>query len=110
MNKRKAGLLVVLLFSQANAQGTIPYPYDKKVLLSQLIKLNDKSIPRILDRQISEKNNLYYGVVYDNDSVVSPIGTSNLIQTLMCSYVSRDSKYYQSKEMLQRMTIAASGL
>lgn len=103
-------LLVVSLINLADAQGKVPYPYDKKVLLSQLIKQNDESIPRILVRQISDKNNSYYGVVFDNDSVVSPIGTSNLIQTLMCSYVSRDSKYYQSKEMLQRMTMAARGL
>jgi len=102
-------LLVASLFNLADAQGTTP-PYDKKVLLSELIKLNDKSIPGILARQISDKNSAYYGVVYDNDSVVSPIGTSNLIQTLMCSYVSRDSKYYHSKETLQRLTMAATGL
>jgi hypothetical protein len=102
-------LFAFLFVNQVNAQG-IAKPFDKKVLLSQLIKLNDESIPRILVRQISDKDNEYYGVVFDNDSVVSPIGTSNLIQTLMCSYVSRDSKYYQSKEMLHRLTMAATGL
>jgi len=102
-------LFAFLLFSKVDAQQTIA-PYDKRELLSQLIKQNDESIPRIIVRQIADKNNPYYGVVFDNDSVVSPIGTSNLIQTLMCSYVSIDSKYYQSKEMLQRLTMAATGL
>jgi hypothetical protein len=83
---------------------------NKKELLSQLIRLNDESIPKVLTRQLVDKKSMYYGVVYDNDSVASPIGTANLIQSLMCSYVSRESKYYQSKEMLQRMTIAARGL
>lgn len=102
-------LSIAILFNLSNADGNPP-PYTKKELLSQLIRLNDESIPEILSRQLTEKNNVYYGAVFNADSVVSPIGTSNLIQTLMCSYVSRDSKYYQSKELLQRMTLAGIGL
>ena len=84
--------------------------HDKKELLSALIKLNDKGIPNALRRQQTEKDKLYYGAAFDGDSVVSPIGTAHLIQTLMCSYVSPESKYYQSEETLQRMILAASGL
>lgn len=102
-------LLVALLFNLADAYG-IKHPYNKKELLSELIKLNDKEIPNALRRQWIEKENLYCGAVFDGDSVVSPIGTSGLIQTLMCSYVSPDSKYYQSKEILQRMILAATGM
>src|SRR5258706_5813491 len=91
------------------ADGITP-PHNKKELLLQLIRLNDESIPVALNRQSTEKDNRYYGAVFDGDSVVSPIGTAGLIQSLMCSYASRDSKYYKSKEILQRMTLAARGL
>ena len=88
----------------------ITSPYRKKELLLELIKLNDKNIPNALNRQWTDKSNVYYGATFDGDSVVSPMQTANLIQNLMCSYVSPESKYYQSKEILQRMTLAASGL
>ena len=84
--------------------------YTKKELLAQLIKLNDENIPKALSRQVMEKRNRYYGALYDGDSIVSPIGTAGLIQTLMCSYVSRDSKFYKSREILDRMTLAAGAL
>ena len=84
--------------------------YTKKELLAQLIKLNDENIPKALSRQVMEKSNRYYGAVYDGDSIVSPIGTAGLIQTLMCGYVSRDSKFYKSREILDRMTLAAGAL
>jgi hypothetical protein len=102
-------LSIVMLFPLSKANG-ITAPYSKKELLSELIKLNDKNIPNALNRQWTDKSNTYYGAAYDGDSVVSPMQTSNLIQILMCSYVSPESKYYQSKEILQRMTLAASGL
>jgi hypothetical protein len=109
---RKEFILIFLsatsLFNQADAQGT-PH-YSKNELVAQLIRLNDESIPKVLASQLTTKNTAYYGAVFDGDSVVSPIGTSLLIQTLMCSYVSRDSKYYQSKELLERMTLAGIGL
>ncbi|HMG90067.1 MAG TPA: hypothetical protein VK589_08400 [Chryseolinea sp.] len=103
------GLLVVATIATSKAGETSPF-YTKKELLAQLIKLNDESIPVALKRQWSEKTNPYYGAVYDGDSILSPIGTAGLIQTLMCSYVSRDSKYYKSKELLGRMTLAARAL
>src|SRR5688572_9040496 len=85
-------------------------PYSKKELLAQLIKVNDENITTILNRQVSEKSSVYYGVVYDNDSIISPIGTAGLIQTLICGYISRDSKFYQSKELLQRMILAGNAM
>lgn len=113
MNIRKKLLLVCLslttLFNLSHADGATP-PYNKKELLLHLIRVNDKNLTIELNRQLTEKDKVYYGAVFDVDSVVSPIGTSHLIQTLMCSYVSRDSKYYQSKEILERMTLAAVGL
>ena len=102
-------LLTTILFHWRDADAN-PHDFTKKELLSQLIRLNDESIPEVLSRQLNDKNTSYYGAVVNADSIVSPIGTANLIQTLLCSYVSPDSKYYQSKELLERMTRAAIGL
>ena len=51
-------------------------PYTKKELLTQLIKVNDENITSALKRQVLDKSSIYYGVVYDNDSIMSPIGTA----------------------------------
>jgi hypothetical protein len=102
-------LFIAILLNRSLAEGIMP-PYNKKELLSQLIRLNDESIPAALSRQSIVKDNVYYGAVLDGDSVVSPIATAGLIQSLMCGFVSRDSKYYKSTEILQRMTLAARGL
>jgi hypothetical protein len=102
-------LSIAMLVPLLKAIG-ITSPYSKKELLMELIKLNDNNIPNALNKQWTDKSNVYYGATFDGDSVVSPMQTANLIQNLMCSYVSPESKYYQSKEILQRMTLAASGL
>ncbi|MBA4055262.1 MAG: hypothetical protein C0490_11160, partial [Marivirga sp.] len=110
-NKKRRIFVCLYLFVLINlSEAGITVLYTKKELLAQLIKLNDENIPKVLSRQLTEKSSIYYGVVYDADSIVSPIGTSNLIQTLICGYVSRDSKFYQSKELLQRMVLAGTAL
>ena len=105
-------ILISLLMLATVAAFAAPTPidYTKKDLVAQLIKLNDENIPKALSRQLMEKSNPYYGAVYDGDSIVSPIGTAGLIQNLMCGYVSRDSKFYKSREILDRMTLAAGAL
>ncbi len=102
-------LFLAFLSNLAFAVDITP-PYDKRELLSELIKLNDKGIPNAISRQWTEKDALYYGAAFDGDRVVSPIGTAHLIQTLMCSYVSPESEFYESKEILRRMILAAGGL
>ncbi|NEW85387.1 MAG: hypothetical protein GZ094_23915 [Mariniphaga sp.] len=84
--------------------------YNKKELLSSLIKINDNIIPKLLNKQWIGKDDTYYGAIYDSDSVVSPQQTSNFIETLISSYVSPGSKYYRSTEILNRMTLAAKAL
>ena len=84
--------------------------YSQQELLSALIKLNDERIPEVISRQWTQEGHIYYGAVYDQDSVVSPGATSGLIVYLMSGYVSKESKYYKSKEILRHMTMAAEGL
>lgn len=85
-------------------------PFDRKELMSTLIRINDKNIPAVLERQLTKKEEKFYGAVFDAESVVSPIGTAQFIQALMCSYVSPESEYYQSKLILDRMTLAAQSM
>jgi hypothetical protein len=101
--------LLLFYSSHTGAQGLV-YPYSKKQLLAELIKLHDAQIPNALTRQMNVKERKHFGAVFDADSVVSAGGTSGLIQTLMCAYVSTSSKYFQSKEILQRMVLAANAL
>jgi hypothetical protein len=103
------GLFVTAIFIASTA-AEHPVPSNKKELLEQLIRLNDENIVKALSRQLIAKSNPFYGAVYDGDSILSPIGTAGLIQTLICGYVSRESKYYNSKEILDRMTLAAQAL
>ena len=100
---------VVIGYNLALAEG-LKAPYNKKVLLSELIRLNDKDIPNAMGRQWIQPDNVYYGAVFDGDSVVSPMGTAQLIEALMCGYVSPKSEFYKSKEILNRLTLAANGL
>ena len=98
-----------LFFTLSYADGVTP-PDHRKEILSKLIKFNDEQIPEILRRQLVDQGNIYFGAVFDRDSVVSPIGTSHLIQTLMCSYVSAGSSFFKSQDILQRMIFAANAL
>ena len=93
-----------LIFTQSISQP------GKKELFGQLIKVNDGYIPGALAKQIMAKESPYYGAVVDADSVVSPIGTAQLIQALTCAYVSRESAYYKSRHVLEKMMLAAKAL
>ena len=100
-------ILLVVYVPQAQEFSKL---FTKKELLVNLIALNDKTIPEALSRQCTEKEDKFFGAVFNRDSVVSPMGTSGLIEKLMCSYVSPESKFYHSDELVQRMTIAAGAL
>jgi len=100
--------VLVLLFTISVR--AIDPPYTKNEMLLELVKLNDNNIPNVIKRQWTAKENQYFGALFDTDSVVSPIATSHYIQTLMCSYVSPTSKYYQSEDILNRIALAAKGL
>jgi hypothetical protein len=99
----------VLFFNGFQSIANQPANFKGK-LLTELITLNDKAIPHAMAQQWTMTGSKYYGAIFNSDSVVSPIGTAGLIQTLMCSYVSPGSKYYRSGELLDRMVMATRGL
>jgi len=107
--RRSFLFLPVLLFSFLQSYGN-DLADDRKELLLQLIRINDQNIPVSLERQLTVKGQRYYGAFFDADSVVSPIGTAQMIQSLMCAYVSPESIYFQSPEILQRMTLAVNAM
>lgn len=108
-------LLLFFLFSSAlfsvevAAQKTGD-TFSKKDLKQALILLNDDVVSTEISHQLTVKGVRYEGALFDVDSVVSPIRTAHFIQTLMCAYVSRESKFYKSPEILQRMAMAAHAL
>ena len=102
--------LVLLFLFCVSTASSIGATKNKKELLSELVKLNDNAIPGALNYQWIAKDSQYFGAVFDGDSVVTPMGTAQFIQNLMCAYVSPDSRYYKSEEILKRMTLAGQGL
>lgn len=101
---------VALLFMILGASAFPQSQNDRNELLGKLIAANDNNIPGALRTQLVQHEGSYAGAVFDADSVVSPIGTAQLIQTLMCAYVSDSSRYYNSPEILRRMELAAMAL
>lgn len=83
---------------------------ERAQLLRALVQVNDRSVAIALGGQLLEKGKMYYGAVFDADSVVSPIATAQLIQTLMCAYVSPGSQYHRSTDILHRMELASQAL
>jgi hypothetical protein len=108
----RASLLIVfsLLFLSAGRSSAQGEKGSRAELLRKLVAVNDQNIPGALKRQSEMKDLDYFGAVFDADSVVSPIGTAQLIQTLMCAYVSPESRYFESAETLRRMEMAAKAL
>lgn len=108
---RTAGVWVVLATVFAVTDAYTASPPNRNELLLQLIKINDEYVPRALSTQLTGTgDHQYHGAVFDADSVVSPIGTAQLVQHLMCAYVSGESQYYQSEEILRRLELAAGAL
>ena len=108
-NKIVICILFTLMLYVSNADCITP-PYKPNELLSELIKINDVGISNSLKGQWIDKNAVFYGAIFDEDSIVSPMQTADFIQLLMCGYISPASEYYKSKELLNRMILAANGL
>jgi hypothetical protein len=103
-------VFIALLFMLWSPGFAAEPPATRNALLRDLIRLNDEGVPALMESQLMAKGKLYFGAAFDADSVVSPIRTAGLIQSFMCAYTSRDSKYYRSAEVLNRMTLAAQAL
>lgn len=99
----------VIISVASNGQERRADMQSKKNLMADLLRLNDVALETQMQRQL-ETGDQYSGALLDQDSVVSPIQTAHFIQTGMCSYVSQESRFHRSPEILDRMTLAAHAL
>jgi hypothetical protein len=79
-------------------------------LVSNLIKENDSRIPDILARQERDDKSRWYGGVRTDTEVFYPGHAAGYIKNLSCSYVSEESSYYKSPELLNAMMLASDYL
>ena len=79
-------------------------------LVSQLIKENDSRIPTMLARQERNVKSKWYGGVRTDTEVFYAGHAAGYIKNLSCSYVSEESDYYQSPELLNAMMLASAYL
>ena len=79
-------------------------------LVSKLIKENDSRIPEMLTRQERDDKSKWYGGVRTDTEVFYPGHAAGYIKNLSCSYVSEDSDYFQSNELLSAMMLASDYL
>jgi hypothetical protein len=79
-------------------------------LVSQLIQENDSQIPDKLVKQERDDNSPWYGGIRTDTEVFYPGHAAGFIKNLSCSFVSQESDYYQSPELLNAMMLASAYL
>ena len=100
-----------LLFPSLKIQGNLILgKTEVEELVSELIKENDSRIPDMLARQERDEKSKWYGGIRIDTEVFYPGHAAGYIKNLSCSYVSEESEYYQSTELLNAMTLASEYL
>ena len=79
-------------------------------LVSQLIKENDSRIPDMLARQERDDKSKWNGGVRTDTEVFYAGHAAGYIKNLSCSFVSEESDYFQSNELLSAMMLASDYL
>lgn len=83
---------------------------DFSALIMKLISVNDAGIPGAMKNQNVEKYSICYGGVRDQFGIYNAGSTAGLITRLTCSFVSRESGYYLSADLLEAMKKATGYL
>jgi hypothetical protein len=83
---------------------------EAKTLLSNLIKQNDSRIPDMLTSQERDYNSKWYGGVRTDTEVFYAGHAAGFIKNLSSCYVSEESEYYHSSEVLSAMVLASKYL
>lgn len=93
---------------------TGPYPnrlHAKEALsvfIYQLIAANDTRVPDILSSQQVDDTHRWYGGIKSQTEVYYPGHAAGFIRNLCCAYISQESEYHRSDDLLEAM-IHASG-
>jgi hypothetical protein len=75
--------------------------------LVELVKLNDTGITSLRTFQVKDDKSPDLGGIKDPYDILNPHSTAAIIQWGACSLFSPASKFYQSKELLEEMNLAA---
>lgn len=68
----------------------------------KIVELNDKVTASNFEKQINDVNNRFWGGIIDEHTgIPSPthVGTGSVINSWVCSYINKDSKYYHDAKL-----------
>ncbi|MEF8797710.1 MAG: hypothetical protein V5A48_14745 [Salinivenus sp.] len=78
--------------------------------LVELVKLNDRRVPELLDRQIEEEGSDVHGAVVDDHQIPVPNHTASLIETLTIAHLYQHSSHHRSDRIRAALEAAADAL
>ena len=76
-------------------------------IVTRLIQQNDARIPDLLKRQENDDAHQWHGGLIDGYGIHSAGCTSGFIRDLTCAMLSKQSRYYYSAELYERLDAAA---
>lgn len=79
-------------------------------LISNLVKLNDEQVPRLMELQEKDIESKNFGGVQDAWKIFNPGSTAGLIKVLATSFSQPGSKYYLDKSLVEPMEMATKYL
>ena len=75
-------------------------------LIEQLISINDDRIENRIKNQITDSQKRWYGGSTNQYGIPNAASSCALIRDLSCAFVSSTSKYYQSEQLAESITLA----
>jgi len=79
----------------------VDFPEDMtENILDQLVMINDKSIPLMVEKQENIKGSKHFGGVPDSYGIFTVHNTTSFISTLVCGFSAKSSEYYHSQELI----------
>ncbi|MEX2514503.1 MAG: hypothetical protein WD398_16495 [Cyclobacteriaceae bacterium] len=78
--------------------------------LVKMIKNNDGSVDRILERYISEKSDPKFGAILDAYAIPSPHASTSFLKSGICALITEESKYFKDGSLLEKLGHAANFL
>lgn len=107
-----ASLISTGIIAPATLLAKNPFPEFTgfQELISNLLKLNDEQVPRIMELQEKNPSSKYYGGVHDGWKIYNPGSTSGLIKVLASSFSQPESKYYRNELLSESIELAAKYL
>ena len=87
-------------------KSSLSYPLSFKVLIDELIKVNDGRVAIYLERQLLDQKHPWHGGFKNDVQIPNPSTTGGVIRSLVCSYISPASEYFQSSNLAKALDLA----